>query len=105
MVDLSARVKALVYTFKVINFDTNITTILSVKYKTICEKKMMKFVIAFTTCLAFHLCHETELFIMAVLYCRVVLQLLVVLHLQLVSLIIRKTSTLCIRIIIMLFLV
>ena len=24
---------------------------------------MVKFVIAFTTCLAFHLCHETELFI------------------------------------------
>ena len=105
MGDLSGRVKALVKRFPVIYFNTNITTIISVKYKTIFEKKMMKFLIAFTTCLAFHLCHETELFIMAVLYCRVVLQLLVVLHLQLVSLIIRKTSTLCIRNIILLFLV
>ena len=63
MVDLSGRVKALVNRFQVIHFNTNITTIMSVKYKTVYEKKMMKFVVAFTTCLAFHLCHETELFI------------------------------------------
>ena len=63
MGELSERVKGLVVRFQVIHFSTNITTIMSAKYKTVFEKKMMKFILAFTTCLAFHLCHETELFI------------------------------------------
>ena len=46
-----------------VHFETNLTSISSEKCKTISEIKMKKFVTEFTTCLVYHLCHETELYI------------------------------------------
>ena len=63
MIDMSGKVKGLVSRFQMIQFETNLTTILSGKCKTVCEIKMMKFVTEFTTCLVYHLCYETELYI------------------------------------------
>ena len=43
-----------------VHFETNLTSILSEKCKTIAETKMKRFVTDFTTCLVYQLCHETN---------------------------------------------
>ena len=72
--------------FKMVHFGFKINDILSEKFKTNVEGKMLRFVQEFTTCLVYQLCHETELYIGAgavLPCCRVASRLLVVLHYQL----------------------
>ena len=63
MESMSEITGGLIRRFKMIHFGLKIDNILSEKFKTNIEGKMSRFVLEFTTCLVYQLCHETELYI------------------------------------------